>query len=249
MKKLGRKPRKFNPNVPHMSALRFWRFFLPKIPVSVDYTQKLPADLGMMLNDRLGDCTCAAIYHARQVWSANADKEITETDSLVEQLYHEACGYNPGDSNSDQGGVEQDVLEFLLKTGAPVGAAARDKIFAFVEVDPHHMADVRRTIYDCGVAYIGINVPQSVMDGGDTWDVGGDETILGGHAVILAAYDAEGFTVISWGKRYRMTNAFFQKFTDEVYAIADPAWMLATGKTLLGMTPAQLEEQMNHFKQ
>ena len=106
--KLGRLPRTFNPRVPHLSALLSGkRLALAPPPHSCDYTAALPADLGMMGNNSLGDCTCAALGHALQVWTANANPPIdTQPDSNIIQLYAEACGYKAGDSNTDKGGVE-----------------------------------------------------------------------------------------------------------------------------------------------
>src|SRR5580692_1786049 len=120
--KLGRLPRQYSPRVPHLSA---WLggAVLPPPTVSVDYTVGMPANLGVMNNDQLGCCTCAAFYHALQVWTFNADGVIdTESDSEVLSLYEQACGYNPSNPQSDQGGVEQDVLAYLVNSGAPVTA-------------------------------------------------------------------------------------------------------------------------------
>jgi hypothetical protein len=253
--KLGRKARAYRPHVPHLSALLAGRK-LAAPPASVDYTSALPANLGMFLNDSLGDCTCAAVYHALQVWSANANPPIdTEPDSNVQALYEQACGYKPSDPSTDQGGVEQDVLTYLLNTGAPIGAngSQRQKIAAFVEVDPRNTDDVKTAINDCGLVYIGFNVPTYLMSSGPptVWDVNpsGDQTIEGGHAVVLAGYDATGLKVISWGQVYTMTWAFFAAFVDEVYALVDEMWVQKkNGVTVLGMTLAQLSQQAGVLK-
>ena len=216
----------------------------------------MPANLGMMLNDTLGDCTCAAVYHAMQVWSYNSSGKIdTEPDPDVEKLYIQACGYNPNVSGEGPGGNEQHVLTYWLNTGAPIGAqgAQRQKIAAFVEVDPRNVDDVKRTINDCGVAYIGFNVPQSVQPPGElppkVWNyVPSQSNILGGHAVVLAGYDSKGAKVISWGQYYTMTWEFFAHFVDEVYAIADSDWIESKGTTPGGFTLDQLEAQMNALK-
>src|SRR5215813_7728047 len=93
-RKLGRTPRSYNPRIPHLSAILAGKQ-VPPPPPSVNYSGKMPADFGMMMNDTLGDCTCAAFYHAIQVWSFNAkNKEVTEPDKDVEQLYIQACGYD-----------------------------------------------------------------------------------------------------------------------------------------------------------
>src|ERR1019366_8718512 len=93
--RLGRHARSYDNRVPHMSALLAGKT-LPPIPASKDWTQGMPANLGMMMNDSLGDCTCAAVYHAKQVWTLNASKEDTQPDSSVLSLYEKACGYVPG---------------------------------------------------------------------------------------------------------------------------------------------------------
>lgn len=254
--KLGRTPRSFDPRVPHMSALLAGRT-PPPPPAAVNWTTKMPDNLGMMLNDTLGDCTCAAFYHAVQVWSFNANPPmLTEPDGDVRKLYELACGYKPAQGGEGPGGNEQHVLTYLLKHGAPAGpgGAQKLKIAAFVEVDPRNTDDVKRAIANCGVTYIGFQVPAFLMPPGQpplsVWDVdpGGDNSITGGHAVVLAGYDAGGARVISWGGYYTMTWAFFAQFVDEVYAIADAAWISAKGTSPAGLSLAALEAQMQALK-
>jgi len=257
--RLGRTPRGRDPRIPHMSAL-LAGVQLPPPPASCDYTQNMPSDLGMMLNDTLGDCTCAAVYHAIQVWTYNSTDNHdmdTEPDTDVELLYEKACGYKPSQGGEGPGGNEQKVLTYLLRHGAPTGTSGStvNKIAAFVEVDPRVTDDVKRTINDCGVAYIGFNVPAYIMPAGQdpptVWDytpANANAQIVGGHAVVLAGYDANGARVISWGQYYTMTWAFFAHWVDEVYAIADQDWIESTGNSVAGMTLQQLEEQMQALK-
>jgi hypothetical protein len=72
--------------------------------------------------------------------------------------------------------------------------------------------------------------------------------IIGGHAVVLPGYDADGAIVISWGQLYKMTWQFFSTYVDEVYGIADTDWVASTGKTPAGMTVQDLEAQMQALK-
>jgi len=257
--RLGRLHRTYDPRIPHMSALLAGQT-LPPPPPTVDYSKNMPANLGMMLNgppQDLGDCTCAAVYHAIQVWTFNATNGglVTAPDLDVEQLYIRACGYNPRVPGEGPGGNEQHVLTYILKNGAPFGPNAQSvhKITAFVEVDPRNIDDVKRTINECGVIYIGFNVPQFIVPTNgpspSVWDVQNSGTnIVGGHAVVLAGYDAVGARVISWGQYYTMTWAFFAKYVDESYAIADSTWVESGGKTPGGLTLAELEQQMKALK-
>ncbi|HEY1560270.1 MAG TPA: hypothetical protein VGF71_05195 [Caulobacteraceae bacterium] len=253
--KLGRLARTFDPRVPHMSALLAGQV-RPPPPPSADWTKGLPAHLGMMMNDTLGDCTCAAFYHAIQVWSANANPPmVTAPDPVVEALYEQGDGYNPAQGGEGPGGNEQHLLTYILKTGAPSPTGdGRVKIAAFVEVDPRNTDDVKRAIHHCGLVYIGFTVPAFLMPPNvpppSVWDTqpAADNSSVGGHAVILAGYDADGARVISWGQYYTMTWAFFGQFVDEVYALADASWIEAKGMSPGGLTLAQLEAQMQALK-
>lgn len=253
--KLGRLPRIHLPGVPHLSSL-LAGLSLPPPPASVDYTAGMPSNLGAMLNDQLGDCTIAAMFHALQVWSFNATGTmLTAPDSDVLATYESFCGYNPSNPSTDQGGVEQNVLADWVSQGIPTGTGSQvQQLAAFVEVDPRNTEDVQRTIDWCGVCYLGISVPsylmQSLTAPGSTWGVQHANTsIVGGHAVILAGYNATTAKVISWGNFYEMTWAFLHKYCDESYALADADWIAATGKTPAGWTLAQLEQQMSALKE
>lgn len=239
--KFGRLPRIYDLRVPKLATMRRVRF--PLVPVAIDYSVGMPTNLGMMLNDSLGDCVEAAVGHAIQVWSFNTGSMTTPPDSAIEKFYEEAGGYVQGDPNTDNGTVLQVALMDWLNT--PVSC---NKLAAFVEVDQQNIEDVHRTIYECGFIYIGFNVPAYMpMDAGSVWDVdpAADNSIIGGHAVVLCGYDASGnMTVISWGARYTMTPAFWAQFVDECYALANIDWVNATGNTPAGVSLAELEALM-----
>jgi hypothetical protein len=251
---LGRAPRSFNPSIPHLSA-HLAGANLPAPPDSVDWTRDMPADLGPMLNNQINDCSCAAFYHALQVWTFNAAAGAMETeqDSNVQALYSAVSGYKMSDPAPGPKCKEQDVLAYLVKTGAPIGAngADRNKLAAFLEIDYRNLDDVKRTINEFGVAYIGIGVPAYVHANPtpQVWDVEAtNNKVIGGHAVILAGYDAQGAKFISVGKTYTMTWAFFSKYTDEAYALADEAWITKKGLTPGGLTLDALKQQMLGLK-
>ncbi len=254
--RLGRLPRTYNPRVPHLSALVAGKP-LPPPPVAVDWTKGMPASLGMMLNDRLDNCTCAAIYHALQVWSFNArSRMLNLSDAEVEQLYIQACGYQPASKGEGPGATAQQVLSYVLKHGVPTGSNTnpRQKIAAFVELDPRHLDDVKRSIHECGLVYIGFNLPQSVAPPGTqsppVWKyIPGKSTSIGGHAVVLAGYDVHGARFISWGQYFTMTWEFFAQYVEEAYAIAAPEWVEQKGTTPAGLNLAQLESQMAALKE
>jgi hypothetical protein len=252
--KFGRLPRKHDERIPKYSALTAKRAIAPP-PTAVDYTRVLGNSLGEFGNDRLGDCTCAACYHALQVWSANANPPIdTEPDFDAVMLYEKTCGYVPGNPSTDQGGVEQDVLTYWLNTGIPTGMTGEptQKLAAFVEVDQSNLEDIKRAIYEAGLVYIGFEIPQFFNTSCPVWDLepGADNTIVDGHAVVLAGYNdaLKRFKLISWGRQYEMTYRFFERFCDEAYLLVNEKWIESTGMTPAGLTLDELIAQMDALK-
>ena len=88
---------------------------LKPIPAAVNNTVRLPPRLGDYYNDVWGDCTCAAFYHAKQVWSVASGKPIdTQPADNALRLYEAACGFNPSaplvneQNPTDNGGCEQE---------------------------------------------------------------------------------------------------------------------------------------------
>lgn len=252
---LGRKDRSYNPRIPHMSALLAGRTRSTP-PAAFDWSTKMPNDLGMMLNDRLGDCTKAGWYHAQQVWTFNTTGVMqTASDATVLKSYEIIDHYNPKDPSTDQGGNEQVDLTYAVKHGMPEDDGSVNKLAAFVEIDPRNTMDVKRAIVSSGLVYIGFKVPAFLVPQGApppkvwTVDHSANNTIVGGHAVIQPGYDAVGLTTVSWGsKGYKMTWAFFEHFVEEVYALVDADWVNSKGTTPAGLTLAEWEAQVEALK-
>jgi hypothetical protein len=128
--KFGRLPRTYRSDIPHYSSFAMGTTLEPP-PASVDWTTGVNPDWHTMLNDQLGDYTCAAAFHAMQLWSVHGRAiELTEPDAKVQQMYTEFCGYDPaakapdGTNPTDQGGVEQDVLARWFSEGVPIAEGA-----------------------------------------------------------------------------------------------------------------------------
>ena len=204
--KLGKRPRRHD--VRTLMMARYLTSALPAAPARVDYTHGI-ADWGMMLNDRLGCCTIAAVGHAVQTWTANAiGRELTVPDSAILACYEKWDGYNPTDPSTDLGGVELDVLKAWRQQGF-----TGQTLDAFVAIDlgtrdsglgdsgnsapnpqPLIPNPIAQAIWLFGGAYIGVELPISAQDQ-DVWDVPAkpshkdDPGSWGGHAVYLVGYD------------------------------------------------------------
>jgi hypothetical protein len=193
-------------------------------PANVDYLSGMPDALSVMLNDSLGDCTCAGLGHAIQVFTANNGNMITVPDAAVLKAYKDFCGYN-GTPSTDNGGVETDVLKGACSEG--IGGYKFD---AFVSLQPENDNHIKWGVDLCGVVYIGLNLPLSAQ-GQSVWEVDLSQGAAsrpgswGGHCVIVASFDADGITCITWGIKVKMTWRFWFTYCDESYAIlAQSLW-------------------------
>lgn len=204
---------------------------LPPAPQSVDLSHGID-DWGLMLNDEIGDCTCAAIGHMIQCWTANTTGEITLADSEILDAYRTFCGYDPLDPNSDQGGVELDVLNRWRKNGGFGG----HNLIAYADPEPRNLVHVHQGLALFGGMYIGLSLPISAQSQ-DIWDVVGDPRrdfesspgSWGGHAVSLIGYDAKHLKFVTWGKIKLMTPAFWVTYCDESHALLSQDWLAHFG--------------------
>jgi hypothetical protein len=182
-------------------------------------------DLGVMLNDSLGDCTCAALGHAIQVWTANNGTMETPSDSAILSAYETVDGYDPAVPSTDQGGVETVVLQAWQ-----IGIAGLYKLVAWIPVNPQNHDHVMKAIERFGLLYRGLSLPKTIQNQPTNWTVdltaGADAEAgsLGGHAVISGKYDGTGIGTVTWGYEVTESWSFNDAYCDEAYAPLCALW-------------------------
>lgn len=240
-KKLGRKA-----VVTDSRTLRLSRYFTATLlppPPARDWTRG-EKSWGEMLNDQLGDCTCAGLGHAIQIWTANASRETTVTDEDVLGAYKSWCGYD-GTPATDQGGIELEVLKSFKAQGF-----AGHSLTAFASVLPANKLHVQQAINLFTGLYIGMDIPAYIMpDSGEippVWDLAPklDNTSIGGHCVYVTGYDANTVSFISWGTNWKMTWSWWAEFVDEAYALISKDQIERTGVSPLGFSLEDLETDL-----
>jgi drug/metabolite transporter superfamily protein YnfA len=204
---------------------------LPKPPEVIDWLNG-QEDWGVMANDRLGDCTCAALGHAEQTITANCVgfSEFTPTDQQVVELYSASCGYVPGHPNTDQGGYGMDVLKYVRKNDL----FGKDSLIGFAVIHADDTVRVRQAIAAFGGVYVGLQLPNSVCQDDmlyASWDFGGKITpnTNNGHMVWIAKANSVGPVPITWGITKQMSWAFWLACADEVYVPYFSNWLAQYG--------------------
>lgn len=231
---------------------------LPPAPETIDWCSKV-ITWPMYLNDQLSDCTCAAVGHQVEAWSAYGNVLLTMSQQAILGLY-EAMGYVPGNPSTDNGCVVQDVLQFMVDTGIPgesiPGESASDqqKYSMFAQIkNLKNMETVYQALYLFGSVYIGIDVAQSAMDqfkNNEPWSYAGDDNILGGHAICIQAKLSTGdLNVITWGAVQTMEQSFWDNYVKEAWVVIDPDWISATsGEAPEGLDLISLESDFRSLK-
>lgn len=235
MMKLGKLPPKHLKGIPLLSL---YTLSLPDAPDTIDWTKKL-TNLGMMDNDRLGDCTCATAGHMVQTWTANTTGQSIVSDNDILTMYEGACGYSPNNPATDQGGIETSVLQYWVNN--PLSGHS---ISGFVSIHPTNTPSIKDAVWLLGGSYIGVALPITAQNQ-DVWDVTSSSSqdsqpgSWGGHAIPIVAYDNRTLTCITWGSLKKMTWAFFNTYCDEAYGVLSKDWF-ANNQTPSGFNWQQI---------
>ena len=163
-------------------------------------------------NDTLGDCTIAALAHAVTTYSGLIGTKNIMGKQAVVKLYMHLTG------GVDSGLNELDVLSYWRQH-----AVSKDKILAYVKVDPKNHTHVEQAIQMFGGVYLGFQVQQNCIqefDARKPWTPG--PLTNDGHAVFAVGYDQTGVTVLTWGNTQQGTWAWWDECVDEAYAILPP---------------------------
>jgi hypothetical protein len=198
---------------------------VPPPPAKEDWEKKVKK-WPVMLNDNLGDCTCACAGHMIEQWTTYTGTAVTPPDSAILAAYEAVSGYNPADPNSDKGAVILDVLNYWRNTGI-----AGDKIMAYTSIEPQNHNEIKDSVLLFGNCYLGVQLPLSAQNqavwavppGGPTGQ--GAPGSWGGHAIPIVAYDVRGLTVVTWGALKRMSWGFLNAYCDEAYAVLSQDWI------------------------
>jgi len=245
--RLGKGPAKLDPRTLQLTS--YMKAGAPPSPPSKEDYAKAVAKWPVMLNDKLGDCTCAAAGHMIEQWTTYSKKAFTPTDQDILTAYEAVSGYDPTTGQNDDGALMLDVLNYWRGTGV-----GNHKIDAFVAVDPSNRTDVMDAIYLFGNCYIGVQLPVTaqtqrvwaVPTGGPTGP--GAPGSWGGHAIPIVAYDHRNLTVVTWGTLKRMTWGFLQTYCDEAYAVLSMDWFNGQGVAPGDFDFATLQSDLNQIQ-
>jgi hypothetical protein len=236
--KLGKRPAKRDRrNLELKSILRA----KVKVPDEYDFdTSYSGVPTPVFANDRFGDCVIAGRAHQTLRFELVEQRKVIRiTDGEVVREYLLETG------GEDSGLVVLDSLNRWRRRGWIAGGE-RYFISAFAEIDRRIPNQVRQAVFtELGVG-LGVSLPitaQREFEAGKPWatvtGAGSAPGSWGGHYVYVTGYTSLGPTCVTWGRKQRMSWAFFDKYCDEAYAMIDA---LNTAKTRRALDRSKIEK-------
>lgn len=204
-------------------TLRFRKYVAakaPKLPARADWSKKVP-EWPMMLNNIIGDCTCAAAGHMIQCWTANRNPPMRIVrDAEIKRVYQHFTGDGPGWKHAAVRLL--DLLKFWRSKG--IGG---HKIHSFAALDLRDRRQVMRAVDLFGGCYIGVTLPDFAVNDRmlkTRWHVPVGKrppppNPKYGHCIPAVAYNRSGLTVVTWGETKAMSWAFYEAYADEAFAL------------------------------
>ena len=231
-------------NVKTLSLAKYLTSTVPDPPEKVWREYKVPPSLwGMMGNDTIGDCTCAAIAHLLMLVTAHTGAMVIPTDEEVLGVYSAVSGYDPKTGLNDNGAAITDVLNYWQTTGI-----ANHKILGWAAINQQSVVTVKQAIWLFGGVDVGIAITQQAMsqfNSGQPWNLPDNTALDGMHSVPLFGYGSEGGNCLTWAQRQGFNWGWFLAKCDEAYAVITPEWFnQATQKTPSGFDLATLEADL-----
>lgn len=216
------------------------------IPVArIGYHHDIPDPIGMLGNDRYGDCVWAGAAHETMLWNATQARAVPFDDEHVLADYTAVTGFDPNNPASDQGTDVHDALNYRRKTGVADATGQRHKISAYVSLEPGNWHELLEALNVFEAVGIGFEFPDYAMDEfntGKPWAYRTGGTIEGGHYVpVVGRPHISTITVVTWGQLQPMTRSFFEHYADECYGLLSLEMLNAEGLSAEGFNVAELQ--------
>ena len=194
----------------------------------------IPDPIGMLLNDKRGDCAIAGPLHQIMVWKQTNGFTWYASDNDALEGYEGAGGFDPskddayGNNPTDGGCNLSDVMDYWYNTGF-----GGHKIGPSALVNFRDIKMLKRAIHIFGGVIVGWALPKSLNDDDQLWTAPpnsiGDNFpgSGGGHCTILTGYDQNNiFDNITWGSKRYADWSYVPYCMDECHVAFSPEWLM-----------------------
>lgn len=227
---------------------------LPAPPVACDWTRGVTTRPAFG-NDRVGDCTCAAIANTMVgLLKVVYDSSWVPTTPNVLDLYSAITGYDPSQTDSngsnptDRGAVIEDVVAYVIKHGFD-----GHHFLASGAVQPSDVDNIKRSIEWFGNVDLGVELPLAWQDA-SCWTLLPNQSgnnkpgTWGGHCVTAEKYDEQYLYVWTWGEMIPVEWKAVAAYFDTADPLIGAAW-IKDGRSPEGVDLGALERRIAALRQ
>lgn len=262
MLKLGKRPATTSPADFKLGDFLQPGVALPQPPARFGHGTMYADDSWLMLGNGPDDSVAPGFQGAGDCVFAGAAHETMETNRLARHTVHftgkevisdysKVTGYVVGDDSTDQGTDVRTALSYRRRTGVIDAAGKRHKIGAYLALDPKNWDQLMQAAYIFGAVGIGFEFPDTAMeqfDRGQRWDVVAGSQIEGGHYVpVMGRSSTTVAGVVTWARRQAMSQAFYEAYNDEAWAVVFPEELNSKGLNERGFDLAALNAALKQL--
>lgn len=184
-----------------------------------------PGPFAWFGNDRVGNCTCAALGHLFQQRASIRGVPCALTTEDVTAAYR-AISFYDGTPATDTGASMRVAIDHARRNG--IGGY---QVRAFVRVNVDDPLELQAAIHTFGAVYVGADLPLRIHEQGDRWGIPRSPDprdrpgSLGGHAFLLTGYERGAWTALPWTQPVVLTDAWVSTYVDEGYVLIDDLWV------------------------
>ena len=213
---------------------------------STNWRAKL-GPMGMLGNDRYGNCAWAGLLHLWQGWTANNGAVLIPDTACALADYGRATGFSAGPPVvNDNGTVLASALAYAMQTGLAIQSdAALRMLGAAASIQPDDLTGIMRACDLFGCCYTGMALPGNAEDdfaAGREWrDMTGQPE--DGHCPPILDYDlaTRTFYCLTWGRVQTMSFDYWLKYGTEAHAILSRDWLGPTRIAPSGLSMATMD--------
>lgn len=219
---------------------------MPKPPDDFGHYE-ISGELGMLGNDRVGDCVFAGAAHETMILGQEGGHKPTFTDKSVLSDYSAVTGYVEGDESTDRGTEVRAAMKYRKATGILDAHSRRHHIGAYLQIKPKDVDQIVQATYVFGVVGVGIEFPESAMDQfnqGEPWSVVKGSQIDGGHYVPIVGRKDGQLLCVTWGKVQLLTTEFLTTYCDEAWAFVSASVLNGEGESPEGLSIESLRSAL-----
>jgi hypothetical protein len=241
---LGRVRSKSDPRTLHLG--NYVNVPMVPVPPAREMVESTPV-WPMLANDRFNCCTSAAAGHMIHHWTAANQRGVFLTDDDVIRAHAQLTGERLMECVS-----MLDALRYWRKQG--IGG---HQIHSFVSGHKANPTDLRCMVHLFGSAYAGLNLPPFACVGEPKgwpdipWEIPASVSAEAaapdpnqGHCVAVVGYDEQSLYAVSWGRLKTMSWEFFERYTEEIYAVLSADWVAENANCPTGFDTVTLEKDL-----